>query len=356
MAIINPYDGLGAGRAISESYDRDKDEHHVRKLRKQPVVAKRLAEQEWLRSRLQEETPRPDVSPPQTMPKPAAKPQGQSHPTRWSQPPLQLRRSPVQASGHPAEEPVLGGGETLSPAIDLAAIPADNHQPTLEPDRIADVRAGASATEEHAQPAKVAAATERPVNHPDPGPALESVLLRLRELVARMSAPQVLVNLADIGNALRAPRSTAVSPREREWLHAHLDFLEGYYEGEKKPTPESAKIFELMQEVRAQLAIASDPAMATAVLRSGNLPISAQAGRVMLPPGQSGKRVAAEKSRDRVRDDGSVTEEAELTEAAIQRSMPATVRAPVRMPQSSLGKDAEKRREETPVSVAVRSV
>lgn len=353
MAIINPYDGLGAGRAISESDDRDNDEHPVRK---QPVVAKRRAEQEWLRSRLQEQTPRPDVSPQQTMPKPEKKLEGELNPIRWSQPPLPQRRSPLQASGHSAEALTMGADETLSSAIDLAAIPAGTQPSTQEPDRTADVYASASATEEHAQSAKAAAAAERLVNHPDPGPALESLLLRLREPVGRMSAPQVLVKLADIGNALRSPRMTAVSPREREWLHAHLDFLEGYYEGEKKPTPESTKILALMQEIRAQLAIASDAGMAAAVLRSGSLAMSAQAGRMTAPPGPTGQRNVAAKSRNRVLDDGSGTEEAELAEAAIRRSAPGAVHAPVRMPPSSLGKDAEKRREETPVSVVVRSV
>lgn len=380
MTIISPFDGLGAGRAISGPDDREKEEQSVRKVRHPRAGAERRAEQDWLRSRLREQALRSDTLPAGVMPSASGRRLGHQSGVRSELRVEPKTEWPAKTVGEPAGErnttlqapaaaqpllpelevlrtatdaPASGRVERLAPAVDSSVPAVSRRHATQEPspDGNPNVDELASLT------------GERPVvlrgQRGDPGPTLESILMRLRAPVARIANPQVLANLDDLNRALRSARAPAPGTREHESLHAHLDFLEGYYEQAKTPGPESTKILQLMQEVRCQLAVASDPLMTTTILQSGGLSMVSQASRSVSPGGLAELRNTAAKTRDSLKEGkaGTEVDDEAVTDAPLSLPTSGTAAAQIqRTASSSLGRDTEKRRQETPVSVVVRSV
>lgn len=150
---------------------------------------------------------------------------------------------------------------------------------------------------------------------------------------------------------LRSPRE--VTPKEKEGVLGYIEFLEGYFEkGETSGGP-SPQLAALMESIRVQLSTVSDPlrvteiqGLAVASQLENHLPIQA---------------INREQRKNQLKSTARIEEEAQYSDinldasAAMMNAVGAD-KSVAPKNESSLSKDSQRRREETPISVTLRSI
>lgn len=159
--------------------------------------------------------------------------------------------------------------------------------------------------------------------------------------------------LEDLFKDLQSRDPGQISAEERDGVVGYMEYLTGYFEGADQSALPTQQMNTLMTHIRAQLGIISDPSRVNiaqqklAVLQSERLPSVHGLGRE--------HRHARNRSTEDVQEgdggDGSNTEVPVLAGNPISNGMSATASG-----QSSLDKDHQRRREETLVTVTMRSV
>jgi hypothetical protein len=215
---------------------------------------------------------------------------------------------------------------------------------------------------------------ERPVDLPDPvSVPVDSVtvdlansaeqLMQLADELAAFRGPQFTEKLAArlgaILSAMRSHPQPMSQSADTDELYAGLEFIEGYVEAASIRDDGVQKLLQLTGELRQQLLglglppPALQPLVAVTAIaaqissdKGRGSGVTEVRGNIRLKP-QAGDRRADADHEEEI--------EAEISAALLQSSQ-LSPGGPVRTSQSSLSKDAEKRKTETLLTVTVRSV
>lgn len=329
MTIINPY-GIGAGKAIAEQYEEEPDK--IRKESRRRENAVQLADRERLKARLQERSTEYSVS-------------------------------KVAGAARVAMDLGRSVNNSLKEAADgLAGI-------LPEDERLFEARAGTKLRIDE-RISRIQPKPERPdQRRPElfaAGAAtgvLDVLLNDIRNSAGRLSRERVLSCLDSLKESIRSRDRRELSQDDKEGVLGYLDFLDGYFEAGAKNAGQSEKMASLMAEIRVQLAVAADPAMSSLVQQ---LVLPGQKGDVGagskltsgLTTNEARKAVRGERGRGVVdgRDESDQTDSQQAVAATAVPPPQGSNETGARGSQSSLGKDSGRRRDETIVTVTLRSV
>lgn len=325
MTMINPY-GIGAGRVISEQYEAD-PENDRKEIRRRLTTAQ-LAEQERLKARLHRHSPEY-----------LATDQSQDAASSMSNSLRPLCKPHTLQSQQVGE---LNDDEWLSESgqDELAAHPANPKKSLL-----------ASPT--------VEAGSQYDGMMPDAvrgGRLLDSLLVDIRNSPAKLTRERALSSLMSLNDSLRSRRNPDISQEDNDGVLGYLEFLDGYFESGAKSAVHSEKITTLMSEIRLQLNLAADPG------RAGILQHAAIANQIKTPteavPAVSAResRKISKRGRIGVDDEEEVDGHSERKAESVIPLPPTGTPAGGSASQSSQNKDSSRKRDETIVSVTLRSV
>jgi hypothetical protein len=325
MTMINSY-GIGAGRAIAEQYEdtAGKEKKEVRRR----LTAAQIAEQERLKARLQQRSTEylsPDV----------LKQNSETLPNA-----LRALRRPqttrTQQSEALPDEEMIAESDQMTSALQ----PANRQASVLESSFIEADRRYEGLM-------------------PDPARGERLIGSLLQEFVrspAKLTRERALSNLMSMSDSLRSRRAAGMSQQENEGVISYLEFLEGYFDSGSKPTAHSDKIAALMSEIRIQLSLVADPG------RAGIVQHAAMTNQIRQPadvvPAVSARESRKLSKRGRV----GVDDEESMDGRSERQAESAILFTPTGTPtagsasQSSMSKDSNRRRDETLVSVTLRSV
>lgn len=325
MTMINPY-GIGAGRAISEQYEDDTDKERNQTRRR--VNAVQLAEQERLKARLQGRTLEYSAT------------------------------DEVQRIAESDQAELYSHKPQPQELKDFAALPSE--EAVTQPAQAARYPSQLQGETKRAnRPVSSKSTADRAVDAPDArsqSALLGSVLYDLQTNPVRLTSERVLHSLGSLRDSLRSSSKVEISTEDREGLQGYLEFVEGYFESAPKRTAHSEKIATLMSEIRLQLDFATDPSQAGALQRTA---LAASSQR----PVEATRTIATGDSRKALRKDRSASDDDEtfheiVASEANPPGSPANNAAVSggSSSKSSLSKDSNRRRNETLVSVTMRSV
>lgn len=159
--------------------------------------------------------------------------------------------------------------------------------------------------------------------------------------------------LERLSHDVNARPSREVGPREREGVFGYLEFLEGYFEKSDTASGPSQQIAALMENIRAQLGAVTDP---TRAIGMQNLVVASQAdSQTQL------HAITREQRKKQLKSNSVSAEEAQRSDldivasATMMNSVDSGPSATSKK-ESSQSKDSQRRREETLVSITLRSV
>lgn len=168
-----------------------------------------------------------------------------------------------------------------------------------------------------------------------------------------LTRERVTTALERLSQDIHARSSREVTLKEKAGVLGYFEFLEGYFEkGETSAMP-SPQLAALMESIRVQLSTVSDPlrvaeiqSLADASQLDNQLPIQA---------------ISRDQRRKQLKPDVVISEKAQRSDldvyaAAAMINAVGTYKSAAPKNESSLSKDAQRRREETLVSVTLRSV
>ncbi len=366
MTQISAY-GIGAGRAISGESEGDEE-----RLRQRRVTAAQRAEQEKRGAAVRERLAR-----------------AQAADTLISEQQLAQR---MQADARSREVPV--GARQKSPAFPAATRSAPSHvplatslpkprQPSDKPIESLPLRVPIDSPPEDAIPAKPLpldvdirdralsddkpTETAVPVNlladsdsRADVPPVQRFTCLidEVSDLRGEHFSDMLTARLNDIASSIRSQPELFEDPADTAMAMASLDFLEGYVEAAHSVAADQQKILQLITDLRRQLVESGLspqlPQLMVSALVATQIPADrSRVAGVTDARGQGRQRPSATQ-RNAAADPDDEAESSLLAAGAqlMQQSSAVTVKPS----KSSLSKDAEKRREETLISVTVRSV
>ncbi len=330
MSMINPY-GIGAGRAIAEQYEDGPDK--VRKENRRRETAAQIADRERLHTRLQ---------------------QG-------------LADVPATLRGADSKNAVATADRTQRKR--LTADERRSQERLLRDTGIATSEAPTS----NAGLARAASAwidADMPAQswHHDPlsvraDAFLASSLLSCIDLSpARLTRERALSTLDSLKQALHARHPSDLMQDECDGVRGYLDFLEGYFEPRANSAGPSAEMASLMEGIRVQLNLATDPAKANLVQTMVNAHHAADKPSRAKPVSGSSvddHRKVLNREKHKSLDESEESDTAGLlspTAPAALLPTAATTGAGAQGSQASPGRDSDRRREETVVSVTLKSV
>jgi hypothetical protein len=330
MTMINPY-GIGAGRAIAEQYDDGPDK--VRKESRRRETALQIADRERLQARLQQSlTEAPD--------------------TRRSAESKNANATVDRAQRKRLTDDERRLQERLLKETRIAE--SDAQTPEAGLDRAAQIGIDRDSA---AQP------WQRDLSSRHPDTRLPASLLSCIDLSpARLTRERALSTLDSLKQALNARHPSELLPDESDGVHGYLDFLDGYFEAGTSSAGPSAEMASLMEGIRVQLNLATDPAKAGVLhAMSTTHPSMDNPGRGKPVSASSGNDHRKVRSRDQqpgVDDSEDVDRAAQMTPTVPAALTPtaASTGAGSQGSQSSPGRDTDRRREETMVSITLKSV
>lgn len=171
-------------------------------------------------------------------------------------------------------------------------------------------------------------------------------------------AEQLVTHLEDIMLSIRQQPEMPTDSTEVQSALAALDFIEGYVEAASAGMVDSQKTMSLISDLRQQLLGSGTPSNAPAVIASAVVAsqITADKGRAanVSEVRSNGRQRLSVRDRNSAANPDDEADAALLAEGAgLILQVPAGA---VKPSKSNLSKDSEKRRDETLVSVTVRSV
>lgn len=334
MTVINPY-GVGAGRMVSAASD-DEDA----RARQRRLTAAQLSTQAN-RTAMHEQLVQAERA--------AAMAEVAQ---RQHESPDRLRREP------PAETSARRAGRRPAQAEPLAGRPSAAAQvagrrpvePTAEQPAQRDI---------HDQPASV---EDNATRHPDNRPKL-----LVEHLVDALPAWRMQRLSAELEQRLNALRESvlrlrlsfdAESREELEALAGSLEFAHGYLEASSTPGDAGQRLLLLIDGIRQDIGLMLSAAAGPAV---GAMPAVTAA----VQTGSEAVRLQQARKHRLERADGSLSKKPADEESDEEDEMPGTTGAPAGSPVwiepvngtvPSQARDSDRRRNDTPVSVAVRSL
>ncbi len=338
MTIINAF-GIGAGRAIADEIDNDADK--IRRDSRRRVDALNFVERERLNKRFKQLVGDAENSTDKaSAARSAYAASATSQALKNSAPQLEPSHQKLPAEEQEVAENLRvmqDAEQTLATRRPEASLPpkllsdsAGAHQASVDQDKIMRTRDAAQ------------------------GHLLDSLIADTQRSTGRLTRERVQSALDRLSQTLRARTPTEISDDEQYGVLGYLDFLEGFFEGSSNTTKPPEQIAGLMADIRMQLNCVADPARAMNIQKTL---ITSQAEDAIPFKGRvtehRGDRIKS-KTAHAADEEGSVNDiesQAETAAAAVNRSASAPPSS-----QSSLGKDAQRRREETIVSVTLRSV
>lgn len=330
MTMINPY-GIGAGRAIAEQYEDGPDK--VRKENRRRETAAQIAERERLHARLQQGLADVPATLHGAESKNAAGTADRAQRKRLTEDERRFQERLLRDAGIAASDPTTSNARL---ALDASAW----------------IDADISAQPWHRDPLSVQADARLP----------SSLLSCIDLSPARLTRERALSTLDSLKQALHTRRPSDLMQNESDGVRGYLDFLEGYFEPHAHSAGPSAEMASLMEGIRVQLNLAADPSTANLRQTMANAQGSAD------NPGRAKPVTGSEVNDHRKvlnREKHKGLEESEETDAAglLNQALPAallptaaTTGAGAQGSQSSPGRDSDRRREETLVSVTLKSV
>ncbi len=329
MTIINPY-GIGAGKAIAEQYEEGPDK--IRKESRRRENAVQIADRERLKARLQQRS------------------------TEYSE-------SKVARAARVAVDQGRAVHNSLKEATDrlTGIFPEDERLFDAKADTQLRIDERASRTQP--KPERPELRRPEPFAGGAPSEVLDVLLHDIRNSSGRLTRERALSCLDSLKEALRSRARQELSGDDKERVLGYLDFLDGYFEAGAKNAGQSEKMASLMAEIRVQLSVAADPAMSSLIQQ---IAVPGQAGeagggsRLASAPStnEARKAVRGEKGRGVVdgRDESDQTDSQQAVAAMPVPPPQASNETGARGSQSSLAKDSGRRRDETIVTVTLRSV
>lgn len=338
MTIINAF-GIGAGKAIADEIDNDAEK--VRRDSRRRVDALNFVERERLNKRFKQlvgdtEMPNQQVGTARSAHAASDAWQSLKHRAPQAEPFPKTLLSEDEEIAESVKAPNEAKQALAARTLETSVLPK------VSPDTAGAHQVGVEQDERI-----------RPYDN-SPGNLLDSLIEGTRRSSGRLTRERVQSELDRLSHALRERASTEISDDEHDGVLGYLDFLEGFFEGSSMTTKPPEQIVALMADIRMQLNYLADPARTITIQ---NTLITSQAEDAIPFKGR-----VADHRRDRTKsntsraadEEGSVNDiesQAEAAAAAAIRSASAPTSS-----QSSLSKDAQRRREETIVSVTLRSV
>ncbi len=335
MTVINPY-GVGAGRMVSAASDDDDARARQRRL-----TAAQLSAQARNRTAMHEQLVQAERA------AAMAETAQQQHES-----PDRLRREPPaetsarRAGRRPAQaEPLAGRSSAAAQVAGRRPV-----EPTAEQPAQRDI---------HDQPASVA---DNATRHPDNRPKL-----LVEHLVDALPAWRVQRSSAELERRLDALRESvlrlrssfdAESREEFEALAGSLEFAHGYLEASSTPGDAGQRLLLLIDGIRQDIGLMLSAAAGPAVGAMPGVTAAVQTGSEAV-------RLQQARKHRLERADGPLSKKPAGEASDEEDGMPGTTGAPAGSPVwiepvngtvPSQARDSEKRRNDTPVSVAVRSL
>lgn len=330
MTMINAY-GIGAGRAIAEQMDDAPGK--IRKEARRKLTAVQLAEQERLKAKLEHRSIEFSATESQCL-------YGES----ISDERHSLRKSKADQIKDFQDQ--LLGEERISETDNQAKAQA------LRVTSSAASLPEFSQVQNNFQHQSIDTIQANPVVQ-SPG----KFLFELARLPGKLTRDRALSSLDLLKESIRSHHASELTQEDREGVLGYLEFLDGYFDGGPKTAGQSEKITALMAEIRIQLNVAADPARAGLIQHHVVTNLSADVVPASGAPREA--RKASKRVKEGVADDdsdsgidGSIA--AQENRAALLPPSGMTAASPAS--QSSLSKDSGRRRDETIVSVTLRSV
>lgn len=330
MTMIDPY-GVGAGRAIAEQYEDAPEK--VRKEGKRRETAAQIADRERLKARLQQRSVE------------------------------YVESSQLHAAGEAAAEMDRSSRKSLKEASDRLTELLLNEEQHLE--GVADATMSVGPEARSAAP-KLERPDQRPLEslatRSDPV-LLGGLLSEIRNSSGKLTRERALSNLDGLNASIRARHAQGLSTEDSDGILGYLDFLDGFFESGTKNAAQSEKMVALMSEIRIQLSLATDPGKASLHQQLALPAQTAEPGagsRSVSRTTPSEHRAAVRAGKGRAAADGDDDpDRLEANQAIPAVTVPAAEAAGRTGAQDSAspqGRDSGRRREETLVSVTLRSV
>ena len=192
-----------------------------------------------------------------------------------------------------------------------------------------------------------------------PVQSLNELTDKLHELNGPEFAEKLGERLKDVLALVRRDNAKRNALNHGDEMYASLDFIEGYVEASNIKEANRQQLTQLMVDLREQMVVGSallpgaHPATATAAKLSQRAVDGARAAGLIEPPGNVRHQSSGAQKKRLDEDSRGNETEFKGTDAAM---LQIDQRALSQPSKSNLSKDADKRREETLVSVTVRSV
>jgi len=159
--------------------------------------------------------------------------------------------------------------------------------------------------------------------------------------------------LERLSEDVNARPSREVTLKEKQGVFGYLEFLEGYFENRDTASGPSKQIALLMEKIRVQLGAVTDPTLAVGMQ---NLVVASQADSTTQPFAiNREQRKKQEKSISVRSEEAQRSDLDSYASVAMMNSIDAGLSAASKK-ESSQSKDLQRRRDETLVSVTLRSV
>jgi hypothetical protein len=357
MTIINTY-GINAGRSIAREIDDDSDKS--RREAKRRADAAYFADKERLHARVRQMNEQAaQVSADHF----TALLQEQRADTQFRITDRRTPITPTEGTDEPLENPqALLSAEANAAAIaqplgrDSRATRSDSQQPSdQDKSRLSAIGSGSLVSQ-----AEIDAVAINELHDNAYGTTkacaedlLDHLLADVNGSPLNLTREGVMLVLERLSQDLKARPSREVTLKEKDGVLGYLEFLEGYFEKSQTTSGPSHEIVLLMENIRAQLGAVTDPMLAVGMQ---NLVVASQAdSTTQLLAINREQRKKQAKSNSVSAEEAQRSDLDSYASVAMMNSVDASL-SPASKKESSQSKDSQRRRDETLVSVTLRSV
>ncbi len=366
MTQISAY-GIGAGRTIAGESDSDEE-----RLRQRRVSAAQRADQEKRGALVRERLARAQAAEAVLSDQQQAQRMQAEAKSREAQPEARQKSPmfPVPARPAPTHEPLAAAapkpGQRADKPMEAMPQPVPVDAPLAPPKSRKPLAVESGLRQGEREEDKLPEAVHPVVPAADSVPETETPQVQrftrliddVTDLRGENFSDQLAARLNDLALSIRSQPELLTEPADVGKALAALEFLEGYVEAANPGALDQQKILQSISDVRRQMVESGLspqlPQVMASALVANQIPVDkGRVSGVTDTRGQGRQRLpASERNAGADPDDEA---ESSLLAGGVQAMLQSSAGA-VKPSKSSLSKDAEKRREETLVSVTVRSV